>query len=92
MRHLSYAVDGGSPRGSLIVGTNGNLYGMSSFGGANSGGTIFKITPTGTFTVLRALTVATDGGRPAGALFKSSDGNFYGMTVDGGSSLYGTIF
>ncbi len=92
LRNLTFPVDGANPRGALLVGTDGNLYGMTSGGGANSGGTIFKISTTGTFSVLRALTVATDGGRPAGALFNGGDGNYYGMTMDGGSNLYGTIF
>jgi uncharacterized repeat protein (TIGR03803 family) len=92
LRNLSYPVDGSNPRGSLIVGTDGNLYGMNGGGGANGDGTVFKISPTGTFTVLHTLTLETDGGRPAGALFQSTDGNFYGMISDGGSNLYGTVF
>jgi uncharacterized repeat protein (TIGR03803 family) len=65
---------------------------MNSAGGANSGGTIFKISPAGAFTVLRALLLTADGGKPAGALLKGIDGNYYGMTSDGGSNLFGTIF
>ena len=92
LRNLSHTTDGSAPRSSLIVGTDGNLYGTNSNGGPNGKGTIFKITPTGTFTVLRSLTLATDGGTPAGALFKGTDGNYYGMTSDGGSNFFGTIF
>lgn len=92
LRHLNHTTDGSSPRASLIVGTDGHLYGTNSAGGANGGGTIFRITKTGTFTLLRSLTVATDGGKPAGELFKGTDGAYYGMTNTGGSNLYGTIF
>lgn len=92
LRHLNHTTDGSGPRGSLIVGSDGNLYGTNSGGGANGGGTIFKITKTGTYTVLRSLAVATDGGKPAGELFKGTDGAYYGMNTTGGTSLYGTIF
>src|SRR5262249_3946219 len=37
--------DGSNPQGALIVGENGNFYGTATFGGANDGGTFFKITP-----------------------------------------------
>ena len=92
LRNLSSLSDGSNPRASLIVGADGNLYGTNSAGGASNGGTIFKISTIGAFTVLRSLLVATDGGKPAGALFRGTDGSYYGMNNDGGSNLYGTIF
>ena len=42
---------GGSPRGTLVEGTDGNLYG-TTYGGGVVGGMIFKITPGGTFSTL----------------------------------------
>lgn len=82
LRHLSSAADGGTALGSLIQGTDGDLYGMTSSGGVNAGGTIFKISITGTFTVLRHLTYASDGANPEGSLIQGTDGNFYGMTTN----------
>ncbi|MBY0296680.1 MAG: Hint domain-containing protein [Methylobacterium sp.] len=38
---------GGGPTGSLIADQQGNLYGTTSGGGANSGGTVFRITDSG---------------------------------------------
>ena len=84
--------DGAYPYGSLIAGTDGNLYGMTSGGGLFNGGTIFKISTTGTYTRIKDLTLATDGGNPQGNLFQGSDGLYYGMTYSGGSNLYGTAF
>ena len=92
LRNLSAATDGQSPDGSLLQGTDGNFYGMTAVSGANGGGTIFKITPTGTLTVLRALLSTADGGNPKGSLAKGTDGNYYGMTSTGGSNFYGTLF
>ena len=92
LRNLASHPDGGYPYGSLIVGTDGNLYGMTNSGGTSTGGTIFKISTTGTYTIIKNLTLATDGGNPQGDLFKGSDGLYYGMTYSGGSNLYGTAF
>lgn len=92
LRHLNGTTDGSNSQGDLIQATDGNFYGMCYGGGANSNGTIFKITPTGTFTVLKALASSKDGGYPYGNLFQNTDGNFYGMTRSGGTLSAGTIF
>jgi uncharacterized repeat protein (TIGR03803 family) len=92
LRNLTLATDGGYPFGTMIVGTDGSLYGTNSAGGVANGGTIFKMTTAGVYTVLKALTLATDGGTPKGSLFKGSDGNYYGLNSDGGSNLFGTAF
>jgi uncharacterized repeat protein (TIGR03803 family) len=48
---------GKKPLGSLILASDGNLYGMTSMGGANDYGTIFKYNPsTEAFTNLTSLT------------------------------------
>ena len=44
--------DGSAPFSGLIQATDGNFYGTTSLGGANSAGTIFKITPAGSLTEL----------------------------------------
>jgi uncharacterized repeat protein (TIGR03803 family) len=91
LRNLDYTNDGGSPKGSLIQGTNGNLYGMTYHGGANNYGTIFRISAGGTFIVLKNLDNTNTGAYPKGNLVQGNDGNFYGLTYQGGSN-YGTIF
>lgn len=80
LKHLVYNTDGGYPKGSLVSGSDGIFYGMTSAGGTNSAGTIFKITSTGSFTVLRSLLSSTDGANPEGNLIQGTNGNFYGMT------------
>ncbi|MEO8712797.1 MAG: choice-of-anchor tandem repeat GloVer-containing protein, partial [Parafilimonas sp.] len=92
LHQFNSAIDGANPYGELTKGNDGNFYGTTSSGGTHSNGTIFKITPTGTFTVITHLTSATDGSNPRGHLVLAPDGNFYGCTYAGGAFGYGTIF
>ena len=86
--------DGNSPEGPLLQGTDGNLYGTTTGGGGPGGGygTVFRITPSGTFTSLYTFCPQCPGESPYGALIQASDGNFYGTTGGGGSNLVGTLF
>jgi len=98
-----YPSEGGYPYAGLVLGTDGNFYGTTQLGGANSYstlcktgcGTVFKIAPDGTLTTLYsfcAQTNCTDGAEPDAALVQASDGNFYGTTYYDGAHGYGTIF
>jgi uncharacterized repeat protein (TIGR03803 family) len=100
--------DGARPYAGLVQAGDGNFYGTTWQGGANcvpglngGCGTVFKITPTGTFTSLYSFctqTDCTDGKNPFyGSLVQASDGNLYGTTWLGGihticSNGCGTIF
>jgi uncharacterized repeat protein (TIGR03803 family) len=85
----------------LILGTNGDLYGATLQGGANSAacqygpcGTIFKITPGGALTTLYSFcsqTSCTDGNYPNG-LVQATNGDLYGTTAYGGAYNSGTVF
>jgi uncharacterized repeat protein (TIGR03803 family) len=85
--------DGISPS-SLLQGTNGNLYGITASGGANDGGTVFEVTPTGQLTTLYSF--CTQQGCPNGtdpvALIQAKAGTFYGVTAFGGATGNGTVF
>jgi uncharacterized repeat protein (TIGR03803 family) len=81
--------------GTLVQGTDGNLYGTTSAGGAHGQGTVFKVTPAGTLTTLYnfcAKSRCADGSAPYGGLVLGTDGNFYGTTEAGGSNRDGTVF
>ena len=78
---------GGGPRGTLVEGTDGNLYGTTYGKGGRNNGMIFKITPGGTFTTLHA-----GGGTFQTGLTLGTDGNFYGTSVAGGTSGGGYVF
>lgn len=84
--------DGALPYAGLVQGSDGNLYGATSYGGANNFGTIFKITPSGTFTTLYSFTGAADGAHPRATLEKGGDGVFYGTASGGGTNNLGTAF
>jgi uncharacterized repeat protein (TIGR03803 family) len=84
--------DGQIPYAGLIQGSDGNFYGTTYFGGANGFGTVFKVTPSGTETVLYSFAGGSDGEHPYGGVTQGIDGNFYGTTYQGGSGGYGTVF
>jgi uncharacterized repeat protein (TIGR03803 family) len=89
-------LDGGSPYGGLIQASNGNFYGTTSGGGeGRGGGTVFELTPSGTLTTLYSFcpqSGCVDGLEPRSSLIQATDGNFYGTTVEGGTTNQGTIF
>ncbi len=93
--------DGVSPYGSLVQGTDGTFYGLTSAGGANAQGTAFNITAAGAFTTLHSFaavvntsagSINTEGAKPTAALIQGRDGNFYGLSNSGGASGQGTFF
>jgi uncharacterized repeat protein (TIGR03803 family) len=94
--------DGSAPLAALVQTTDGNLYGTTYFGGncLGSCGTVFKITPSGTFSTLHTFcpqSGCTDGQNPEGALVQATDGNLYGTTQGGGPTQFcgggcGTVF
>jgi uncharacterized repeat protein (TIGR03803 family) len=85
--------DGPWVLGNLAQGTDGNLYGVTLFGG-DFNGVVFSVTPTGTLAVLHYFcqTDCADGANPGSGVVLGSDGNFYGTTVSGGAYGAGTVF
>jgi uncharacterized repeat protein (TIGR03803 family) len=78
------STDGGEGTGGLTLGADGNFYGNTSLGGTGDGGTTFKVTPSGTFTVLESFTEGSGSGyEPQYALVLGSDGDLYGTTIGG---------
>lgn len=85
---------GSAPRGALLPGGDGFLYGTTAEGGAGFG-TLFKVTEAGALTTLLEFTGAganPRGAAPVGALLRGADGFLYGTTQRGGAGGFGTIF
>jgi len=75
--------DGGFLYGGLAIDGDGNLYGSTGDGGANTSGTVFKLTPGGTLTTLYNFTGGTDGSSPEGDMLLVGK-NLYSSTTLGG--------
>ncbi len=100
--HSFDGADGQTPTAPLIQASNGNFYGTTEAGGANSTGcggtgcgTVFEITPSGTFTTLYnfcSLSNCADGAQVYAPLMQASNGNFYGTTFAGGAFNFGSIY
>jgi uncharacterized repeat protein (TIGR03803 family) len=97
--------DGFYPTGTLVQGADGHFYGTTFSGGigdaqyCNGGcGTVFKITPKGTFATLHSFAgYNTEGSGPKSGLAQSANGTLYGTTTGGGvydtcSFGCGTVF
>ena len=80
-----------SPRGSVIQGTDGALYGTTYIGGLYSHGAVFQLNSDGSVTVLHSFS-GDDGADPYAGLIQGTDGALYGTTSY--DRLYGggTVF
>jgi uncharacterized repeat protein (TIGR03803 family) len=79
--------DGFNPDGTLALDAEGNLYGTTEFGGSGSGtGTVFKLAPDGSKTVLYSFNGGTDGSQPGAGVILDAVGNLYGTTQIGGNN------
>lgn len=83
---------GCEPAAPLVLGTDGELYGPTIYGGNASYGVIFKIATTGQFKVLHNFQGDGDGFDPGGPLIQGSNGNFYGTTRGVGTPHGGGVF
>jgi uncharacterized repeat protein (TIGR03803 family) len=94
--NLAACADGSQPLAGLIQGADGNLYGTTKFGGANSWGSVFSITTGGTLTTLYSFCPQNgclDGARPNSVLVQATNEDLYGTTLEGGANGgNGTVF
>jgi uncharacterized repeat protein (TIGR03803 family) len=83
----------------MILANDGNFYGTTTYGGAGyseendayDGGTVFKLTADGNYTVINSF-VGTNGFEPVGRLMQAKNGYIYGATSSGGLYGNGTVF
>jgi uncharacterized repeat protein (TIGR03803 family) len=84
---------GADPQAGVVMDSSGNLYGTTQQGGTHGHGTVFKVSSSGTDTVLHSFgSSGGDGEDPQSTLVMDSAGNLYGTTPRGGAHAGGTIF
>jgi uncharacterized repeat protein (TIGR03803 family) len=90
--------DGGLPRGAVLVGASGGIYGTTGYAGADNAGTIYELTQSnGTWNENTLYTFCsqancTDGNGPFAGVAQDSSGNLYGTTYFGGNANDGVVF
>ena len=75
----------------LVQGFDGNLYGTTLYGGADSKGVVFELGPGGLID-LHDFSGMPDGEYPYAGLLVSTAGDLYGTTAQGGTGNAGTVF
>jgi uncharacterized repeat protein (TIGR03803 family) len=91
---VSPCLDGEAPTG-IMQAADGNLYGTTYEAGQFNGGTLYKITPAGVFSVVHSfcsLANCADGQWPEFPPIQGSDGNLYGTTIAGGPAHAGVLY
>ena len=93
LHNFQDAPDGRGPCGRLTFGPDGTLYGATSWGGVNGGGSAFNIKPQAracltalcpwTLTVIHSF-AGVNGEVPYGDVAFDAAGNLYGTTTEGG--------
>lgn len=89
---LTGCADGEIPYGGLTLGFDGNFYSTAQGGGSKAAGTVFKMTPSGTESVLYNFTNGTDDSAPIFTLLQGQDGSLYGVSEEQYNGQYGTFF
>src|ERR1700733_1542277 len=94
-----YNFTGGSdainPAAGVTLDTHGNIFGTASEGGANGGGAVYELSPSGSTwkeTILYNFQDLNDGQNPVGGVILDQAGNLYGTTFDGGVNGGGTVY
>lgn len=85
--------DGAGPASVLIADKHGDLYGTTQqIGGTSNLGTIYKVAPGGSESVLHIFSGGTDGAEPDEGLLRDQHGDLYGGTSGRGRTGLGTLY
>jgi uncharacterized repeat protein (TIGR03803 family) len=72
--------DGMYPVGGLVKDDAGNIYGTTSYGGAQNLGIVFKLSPDGSYAVLHAFQSGEEGHPSVRLIWDRASGNLYSTT------------
>jgi uncharacterized repeat protein (TIGR03803 family) len=81
------------PASGLLQASNGNMYGLTVFGGANNFGVLFEYNPYTNIYSKKFDFNDIDGRRPSNTMIQASNGKLYGtVRFGGGSGVAGLLF
>lgn len=93
---ILYSFQGGSdgrrPLAEVIADESGNLYGVTENGGSADAGTIYRLAPDGTETILYNFSGQKDGANSDAGLVRDKSGNLFGTAPTGGQFNAGVAF
>lgn len=82
--HRFHISEGQNPCSALFRADNDDIYGTTVYGGAYSGGVLFRL-GAGGFEVLHEFGASSDGAFPSSGVIADPAGNLFGATAEGGS-------
>ena len=96
LHSFGQGTDGADPDSTVVQGPNGDLYGVTPYGGTAGYGIIYEVSTQGNYTILHNFgdgSFPNDGKGPNGPLIVGKEGkSLYGTTGSGGSAGLGTVF
>jgi uncharacterized repeat protein (TIGR03803 family) len=84
--------DGSYPQSAPIMDSAGNLYGVTTLGGAHSDGMAYELSPSATGWTYTDIYDFGPTGAPSGGLILDASGNLYGVTHNGGTDGLGVVY
>jgi uncharacterized repeat protein (TIGR03803 family) len=94
LKSLGLVADGAAnPEGTLLLASDGFLYGTTYAGGSSNLGAIFKISADGSFfSVIASMEGQPDGAEPRPGLTEAPNGQMLGTTRVGGAANQGVLY
>lgn len=86
-----YPNDGSTPYAGVVEATDGNLYGVTFQGGTSNQGVMFRIMPSGQYSIIHNFDGVNAGG-PRSNPMQHTNGKLYGMTTYGGGGDCGVVY